>query len=98
MDFAVSEDLQDIRAAVRDLCVPFDGAYWRGLEPDRYPEELVPAPTAQGGAPARGGVAAGADPGAGRGGGPAAEGGERDPRGDRGQRRQPRRLPRADVR
>jgi acyl-CoA dehydrogenase len=48
MDFAVSEDLQDIRAAVRDLCAPFDGAYWRGLEPDRYPEEFVRALTEHG--------------------------------------------------
>jgi acyl-CoA dehydrogenase len=48
MDFAVSEDLQDIRAAVRDLCAGFDGAYWRGLEPDRYPEEFVQALTEHG--------------------------------------------------
>src|SRR3954467_11384818 len=48
MDFAVSEDLQDIRAAVRDLCARFDGAYWRGLEPDRYPEEFVRTLTEQG--------------------------------------------------
>src|SRR3954452_1010037 len=43
MDFAVSEDLQDIRAAVRELCAGFDGAYWRGLEPDRYPADFVAA-------------------------------------------------------
>src|SRR3954454_24670426 len=48
MDFAVSEDLQDIRTAVRDLCARFDGAYWRGLEPDRYPEEFVKTLTEQG--------------------------------------------------
>jgi acyl-CoA dehydrogenase len=48
MDFAVSGDLQDIRAAVRELCAGFDGAYWRGLEPDRYPEEFVAALTEHG--------------------------------------------------
>jgi acyl-CoA dehydrogenase len=41
MDFALSEDLQDIRAAVRELCADFPGEYWRGLEPDSYPEEFV---------------------------------------------------------
>src|SRR4051794_15314045 len=48
MDFALSEDLQAIQAAVRDLCGRFDGAYWRGLEPDRYPEEFVRALTEHG--------------------------------------------------
>src|SRR3954452_15442869 len=48
MDFALSEDLQDIRRAVRELCDGFDGAYWRGLEPDRYPEEFVKTLTEQG--------------------------------------------------
>src|SRR4051795_7536783 len=48
MDFAVSDDLRDIRAAVRDFCGRFDGAYWRGLEPDRYPEEFVQALTEHG--------------------------------------------------
>jgi acyl-CoA dehydrogenase len=31
----------EIREAVRDLCARFDGAYWRGLEPDTYPTEFV---------------------------------------------------------
>src|SRR3954447_4172769 len=48
MDFALSDDLHDIRHAVRDLCAPFDGAYWRGLEPDRYPEAFVAALTEHG--------------------------------------------------
>src|SRR4051794_29667997 len=48
MDFALSEDLQDIRRAVRELCEGFDGAYWRGLEPDRYPEEFVKTLTGHG--------------------------------------------------
>jgi len=41
MDFALPEDVAEIRAAVRALCERFPGSYWRGLEPDRYPEELV---------------------------------------------------------
>jgi acyl-CoA dehydrogenase len=38
----------DLRAGVRAVCAPFDGAYWRGLEPDRYPSEFVAALTAAG--------------------------------------------------
>ena len=41
MDFRLSDELKDIRDAVRQLCADFDGAYWRGLEPDRYPDEFV---------------------------------------------------------
>ena len=41
MDFAVPDELNEIRAAVRQLCDRFPGEYWRGLEPDRYPEEFV---------------------------------------------------------
>src|SRR3954452_21442313 len=48
MDFALSEDLITIRQAVRELCAGFDGAYWRGLEPDRYPEEFVKTLTGHG--------------------------------------------------
>src|SRR4051794_21241988 len=48
MDFALSDDLKDIQRAVRDLCARFDGAYWRGLEPDRYPTEFVGALTEHG--------------------------------------------------
>jgi acyl-CoA dehydrogenase len=48
MDFALSDDLKDIRQAVRQLCDGFDGAYWRGLEPDRYPEDFVRALTEHG--------------------------------------------------
>jgi acyl-CoA dehydrogenase len=48
MDFALGEELEDIRGAVRDLCADFDGAYWRGLEPDRYPDEFVNALTEHG--------------------------------------------------
>jgi acyl-CoA dehydrogenase len=48
MDFSVSPELDEIRAAVRDLCGRFPGPYWRGLEPDRYPEEFVAALTEHG--------------------------------------------------
>src|SRR5882757_121898 len=48
MDFAISEDLRDIRRAVSQLCDDFPGEYWRGLEPDRYPEEFVTALTEHG--------------------------------------------------
>ena len=48
MDFAVPEELNEIRAAVRDLCSQFPGEYWRALEPDRYPEEFVQALTEHG--------------------------------------------------
>ena len=43
MDFSISDDLVDIRQGVRQLCDGFGGEYWRGLEPDRYPEEFVAA-------------------------------------------------------
>ena len=43
MDFSIPEELQEIRVAVRELCAGFPDAYWRGLEPDRYPTELVQA-------------------------------------------------------
>ena len=48
MDFSVSEELNDIRAAVGALCASFPGEYWRALEPDRYPEEFVAALTEHG--------------------------------------------------
>src|SRR3954452_19330975 len=48
MDFTLPEELTDIRAAVRELCSGFPGEYWRGLEPDRYPEEFVRALTENG--------------------------------------------------
>lgn len=48
MDFAVSEELSEIRAAVRELCAGFPGEYWRELEPDRYPTEFVQALTENG--------------------------------------------------
>jgi acyl-CoA dehydrogenase len=48
MDFSISDDLVDIRQGVRQLCDGFGGEYWRGLEPDRYPEEFVAALTEHG--------------------------------------------------
>jgi acyl-CoA dehydrogenase len=48
VDFSVPEELKEIRAAVRELCDRFPGEYWRGLEPDRYPEEFVAALTEHG--------------------------------------------------
>jgi acyl-CoA dehydrogenase len=48
MDFAVPDELNQIRTAVRELCARFPGEYWRGLEPDRYPEEFVAALTENG--------------------------------------------------
>jgi acyl-CoA dehydrogenase len=48
MDFALSEDLQDIGRAVRELCADFPGEYWRGLEPDTYPDAFVGALTEHG--------------------------------------------------
>jgi acyl-CoA dehydrogenase len=40
--------LDDVRAAVRGLCARFPAAYWRELEPDRYPQEFVDALTRDG--------------------------------------------------
>lgn len=41
-------DLTEIRSAVRELCSRFPGAYWRGLEPDTYPEAFVQTLTEEG--------------------------------------------------
>jgi acyl-CoA dehydrogenase len=48
MDFSLPGELDEIRAAVRELCAGFPGEYWRDLEPDRYPEEFVAALTEHG--------------------------------------------------
>ena len=48
MGTADSDELTEIRRAVRDLCDCFPGEYWRGLEPDRYPEEFVATLTEHG--------------------------------------------------
>src|SRR5262245_66262738 len=48
MDFSQAPELDEIRAAVRELCAGFPGEYWRALEPDRYPEDFVAALTEHG--------------------------------------------------
>ncbi|QEC47376.1 acyl-CoA dehydrogenase [Baekduia soli] len=48
MDFSLEDDLQSVRAAVRDLCSKFPGEYWQENEPDRYPTEFVDALTENG--------------------------------------------------
>jgi alkylation response protein AidB-like acyl-CoA dehydrogenase len=48
VDFSPPEELQEIRAAVRELCAGVPGEYWRALEPDKYPEEFVAALTENG--------------------------------------------------
>ena len=48
MDFAEPAEAAPVREAARSLCEGFPGEYWRGLEPDRYPEEFVTALTAGG--------------------------------------------------
>ncbi|MDW3215207.1 MAG: acyl-CoA dehydrogenase family protein [Ilumatobacteraceae bacterium] len=45
---ATPDDFDVIRAEVRRLCDKYGNEYWRGLEPDRYPEEFVTELTAQG--------------------------------------------------
>ena len=37
MEFSVSEELEQLRREIREVCARFPGEYWRGLEPDRYP-------------------------------------------------------------
>lgn len=48
MDLIQSSEYDDLRAGVRAVVERFDGPYWRGLEPDRYPEEFVQALTESG--------------------------------------------------
>ncbi len=44
----VPEDFEMIRTEVRRLCDKYGNEYWRGLEPDRYPEDFVKELTTQG--------------------------------------------------
>ncbi len=48
MDFGIDEEFEGLRTEVRRLCDKFGNAYWRGLEPDRYPAEFVDELTKQG--------------------------------------------------
>jgi acyl-CoA dehydrogenase len=48
VNFELPPELGDIRAAVAALCAEFPGDYWRGLEPDGYPDAFVSALTEAG--------------------------------------------------
>ena len=48
MRLSSNSEYDDLRSAVREVCDRFPCEYWRGLEPDRYPEEFVAALTAAG--------------------------------------------------
>jgi acyl-CoA dehydrogenase len=48
MRFDLPPELAEIRSAVRALCSAYPGEYWRGLEPDGYPEAFVAQLTANG--------------------------------------------------
>ncbi len=48
MRLTAKPEYDDLRAGVRAVCAPFDGAYWRGLEPEGYPTEFVDALTSSG--------------------------------------------------
>ena len=45
MRLSSNPEYDDLRSAVREVSDRFPGEYWRGLEPDRYPEEFVAALT-----------------------------------------------------
>ncbi len=48
MDFGISEEFRPLQAEVRRLCEKYGNAYWRSLEPNRYPTEFVDDLTKQG--------------------------------------------------
>jgi acyl-CoA dehydrogenase len=48
LDFRLPDEVDDVRRAVRELCAAFGGEYWRGLEPDGYPQEFVDTLTREG--------------------------------------------------
>jgi acyl-CoA dehydrogenase len=48
VDFRIPDEVADVRAAVRELCARYPNEYWRGLEPDRYPQEFVDTLTQEG--------------------------------------------------
>jgi alkylation response protein AidB-like acyl-CoA dehydrogenase len=50
MSSIADEDVQldEIRRSVRGICARFPDEYWRGLEPDAYPEEFVRTLTEEG--------------------------------------------------
>lgn len=48
MKLGKDSTFDDLREGVRAICERFDGAYWRGLEPEGYPSEFVTALTEAG--------------------------------------------------
>jgi acyl-CoA dehydrogenase len=48
MDFGITQEFQPLQAEVRRLCDKYGNAYWRALEPNRYPTEFVDDLTRQG--------------------------------------------------
>jgi acyl-CoA dehydrogenase len=48
VDFGIDEEYQTLRDEVRRLCDKYGNAYWRELEPDRYPSAFVEDLTRQG--------------------------------------------------
>jgi alkylation response protein AidB-like acyl-CoA dehydrogenase len=48
VDLGTSTGHEDLREAIAAICSDFPGEYWRGLEPDRYPEEFVDTLTKSG--------------------------------------------------
>ncbi|MEO8969376.1 MAG: acyl-CoA dehydrogenase family protein [Solirubrobacteraceae bacterium] len=45
---ATVTEVAAVRSTIRELCASFGIAYWRALEPDRYPQEFVDALTRHG--------------------------------------------------
>ena len=86
-----TDELAQIRAAVRALCEKFPGEYWRKLDRERAYPSRIRRGADRGGLPRR------ADPGRIRRQRPHHDGGRRHHGGDPGRRLQRRRLPRADV-
>jgi acyl-CoA dehydrogenase len=48
VDYRLPDEVVEVRDAVRELCGHYGNEYWRGLEPDRYPQEFVDAQTRDG--------------------------------------------------
>jgi acyl-CoA dehydrogenase len=48
LGFELSPEASRLRDSIRELCADFPNSYWRGLEPDTYPEEFVAALTGHG--------------------------------------------------
>jgi len=48
VDLGTSTGHEDLREAIAAICSDFPGEYWRGLEPDRYPEVFVDTLTKSG--------------------------------------------------